>query len=558
MKGVMFLHQSQPGKQNFPLRLFAAAFIISMLTTAFSGWLLWQEYNRFEEMSRQHIALTGGVGQIMLFDESLTMSARLAASTGDFSYEKRYNQFDPQLTKEINDLRAMLPQKKIEGFVGETDKANVALVKMERQAFALTHQGRQQEAMALLTGDEYARFKKVYANGMQKTIRATKSLLDRDIQRLHFLSLVSATVSTAGVLVLFATWFFAARSTRHWAMERVESENMLREARDELEVRVKQRTADLGETNQRLSHEISDRKRMAETVQRSENMLNETGMMAKVGGWEFDMESQTQVWTKEVYRIHEVDASYEPTVSKGIEFYTPESRPVIEKAVQRAMEYDEPFDVELEIITAKGNHRWVHAQGKVDKERGRKKIVSGTFQDITERRHTEEKVLELAYHDSLTGLPNRKLFSDRLQIALSQRTQEMIGVAMLDLDKFKDVNDTLGHDVGDLLLKAATERLNSALRKGDTVARFGGDEFILILPGLKAIEDAVQIAQKIIDSFYKPFPISTHKLLVTMSIGIAIYPNDGPNEVMLLKNADIAMYQAKQAGRARYQIFKET
>ena len=128
---------------------------------------------------------------------------------------------------------------------------------------------------------------------------------------------------------------------------------------------------------------------------------------------------------------------------------------------------------------------------------------------------------------------------------------------MLDLDNFKNVNDTLGHDVGDLLLKATAERLKAALRKGDTVARFGGDEFVLILPELKVVEDAIKVAQKIVDSFRKPFLIDTHKLVVTTSIGIAVCPDDGTDEGVLLKNADIAMYQAKQAGRDRYQLYKE-
>ena len=128
---------------------------------------------------------------------------------------------------------------------------------------------------------------------------------------------------------------------------------------------------------------------------------------------------------------------------------------------------------------------------------------------------------------------------------------------MLDLDKFKDVNDTLGHDVGDLLLKAAAERLSAALRKGDTVARFGGDEFILSLPDLKEREDVIQVAQKIVESFRQPFPINTHQLVLTTSIGIAVYPIDGSDEGILLKNADIAMYQAKQAGRDRYQLYSK-
>jgi diguanylate cyclase (GGDEF)-like protein/PAS domain S-box-containing protein len=182
----------------------------------------------------------------------------------------------------------------------------------------------------------------------------------------------------------------------------------------------------------------------------------------------------------------------------------------------------------------------------------------GILRDITDRKQAEEKIRLMAYHDSLTGLPNRKLFSDRLEIALAQarRNQKGVAVIMLDLDNFKDVNDTLGHDVGDRLLKATAERLSTALRKGDTVARFGGDEFVLMLPDLKGIEAVIQVAQKIVENFRKPFLIDTNQLIVTTSIGIAVYPHDGTDEGTLLKNADIAMYQAKQSGRDRYQIYR--
>ena len=174
-------------------------------------------------------------------------------------------------------------------------------------------------------------------------------------------------------------------------------------------------------------------------------------------------------------------------------------------------------------------------------------------------RKAEETVQHMAYHDFLTGLPNRKLFSDRFDIALAQaqRNQKKVGIAMLDLDHFKNVNDTLGHHKGDLLLKTTAERLHAVLRKGDTIARFGGDEFVLILPDLETIEDVIQVAQKIVDSFCKPFLIDTHQLVVTTSIGIAVYPNDGTDDDILLRNADIAMYQAKQAGRARYELYKK-
>lgn len=214
---------------------------------------------------------------------------------------------------------------------------------------------------------------------------------------------------------------------------------------------------------------------------------------------------------------------------------------------------------EIELISKGGRLIPVEINTSVFQRMGQR-IVLAFVRDITERKKAEDKIQQMAYHDSLTGLPNRKLFSDRLGIALAQakRNQKGVAVTMLDLDHFKDVNDTLGHDVGDHLLKAAAERLSAALRKGDTVARFGGDEFVLILPDLKGIEDVIQVAQKIVESFRKPFLIDTHELLVTTSIGIAVYPHDGTDEGILLKNADIAMYQVKQAGRDQYQIYKET
>ncbi|HDR15677.1 MAG TPA: sensor domain-containing diguanylate cyclase [Desulfobacteraceae bacterium] len=188
---------------------------------------------------------------------------------------------------------------------------------------------------------------------------------------------------------------------------------------------------------------------------------------------------------------------------------------------------------------------------------GRILYVVSVVRDISERKQAEEKIHQMAHYDSLTGLPNRELLSDRLAVALAhaRRNHGYVAVAMLDLDNFKDVNDKLGHDIGDLLLKAAAERLSAALRESDTVARFGGDEFVLLLPGLKKVDDVTPVARKIVESFRKFFLIGAHQLLVTTSIGIAVYPDDGTEEKILIKNADSAMYQAKQTGRNRYQIY---
>jgi len=148
--------------------------------------------------------------------------------------------------------------------------------------------------------------------------------------------------------------------------------------------------------------DITERKKTEESLEKSEGLLNEMGKMAKVGGWEFDTDTLEQVWTEEVYRIHEVDLSYKPSVSKGLNFYSPASKPIIEKAVQRTIEYNESFNLELEIITAKGNHRWIRAIGKAYQVNGKTKKVSGTFQDITELRQAEKAFAES--YNSLTNI----------------------------------------------------------------------------------------------------------------------------------------------------------
>lgn len=232
-------------------------------------------------------------------------------------------------------------------------------------------------------------------------------------------------------------------------------------------------------------------------------------------------------------------------------------RELLETILPQQIAFDN-YEVEHDFVTIGRRTLLLNAR-QIEREVGKERIILLAIEDITERKKYEEKIQQMAFHDSLTGLPNRKLFSDRLGIVLAQakRNKKKVGIVMLDLDNFKDVNDTLGHDVGDTLLKAVAERLSGTLRKSDTVARFGGDEFVLIFPNMEVIEEAIQVVQKIIDRFHKPFLIDTHQLVVTTSIGIAVYPNDGMDEEILMKNADIAMYQAKQAGRARYQLYKE-
>jgi diguanylate cyclase (GGDEF)-like protein/PAS domain S-box-containing protein len=191
----------------------------------------------------------------------------------------------------------------------------------------------------------------------------------------------------------------------------------------------------------------------------------------------------------------------------------------------------------------------VHIQDKL--------LFITTARDITDRKDAEQRISYMASHDALTSLPNRTLLQDRVQQTLvhNQRRNLQAAVLFIDLDKFKIINDSLGHDVGDELLKEAAARQVAEVRSEDTVARQGGDEFIILLSTISNPQDAAIIAQKLIDSLCKPFFIKGKELLISASIGIAIFPDDGSNIDSLLKNSDIAMYHAKESGRSNFQFF---
>ena len=184
----------------------------------------------------------------------------------------------------------------------------------------------------------------------------------------------------------------------------------------------------------------------------------------------------------------------------------------------------------------------------------------GTMLDITGRKEIERKIQHLAHHDALTDLPNRTLLTDRLDQALAQvrREDTMLALLFLDLDKFKPVNDSLGHDIGDLLLKEVAGRLlHCVKREYDTVSRVGGDEFVVLLAHIENESDAAVIAQNILEAINQPFFIEQNNIEISCSIGIVIYPKHGTDVISLMKNADDAMYQAKNAGRNCFKFFNE-
>jgi diguanylate cyclase (GGDEF)-like protein/PAS domain S-box-containing protein len=215
-------------------------------------------------------------------------------------------------------------------------------------------------------------------------------------------------------------------------------------------------------------------------------------------------------------------------------------------------------DLEHRIVTRNGETRWllVNAVGLHD-ETGRRIGSRGTGRDVTDRKSAEARISYLATRDPLTELPNRVLFNDRLEqgIVAARRTGQSLALLFIDLDRFKTINDSLGHQVGDLLLKEVAGRMLNCIRKGDTLSRLGGDEFVVTLEGLQQAEDAAQVAGKIIRALARPIEIGSHTLTTSCSIGISIFPLDAEDDRTLMKNADTAMYHAKEKGRNNYQFF---
>ena len=294
-------------------------------------------------------------------------------------------------------------------------------------------------------------------------------------------------------------------------------------------------------------------------LRRQTALLERTQRAAHVGGWEFDMVSGRVFWTLETYRIHEVDPeTFDATVDTVLAFYTPESREQLRAAIDLAVRTGEPWDLELELVTAHGRTMWARITGDVVRDgNGKPRRLAGSFQDITERRHAEERVRRLAHYDDLTGLPNRNLFGFELAHALARadRYDRKLAVLFIDLDRFKIINDTLGHDLGDLVIRAVARRLAGAVRGSDMVARLGGDEFVVLAEGFNDMSDLVGIARKLLDVIGQSILVHGHDLGVTGSIGIAACPQDGRDVQTLLKRADIAMYRAKERGTNTFEFY---
>ena len=307
---------------------------------------------------------------------------------------------------------------------------------------------------------------------------------------------------------------------------------------------------------------------------RSEERLARAQRIARLGNWEWDIQSGEMHWSEEMYRLYAViPGPAAPGRDRLLDRIHLDDRETVSRAIVEALRGAKPYSLDFRVVAPDAVERSVHEEAEILFDAAGTAVrMVGTTQDITERKRAEGQIRILAYYDGLTLLPNRRLFLEKLGVTLEnvRRRGGLHAVLFLDLDRFKQINDTLGHGVGDRLLQAVAERLRRSLRSSDAIARgdlsgtnedvcrLGGDEFIVSISNIARGEDAARVAKRILESLQQPFRLDEQEVFISASVGISLFPQDGADLETLLKNADAAMYQAKEAGRNNCQFFSQS
>ena len=323
-----------------------------------------------------------------------------------------------------------------------------------------------------------------------------------------------------------------------------------------------------------LGHRVRYMQRSSKTtldLVSSQRHLANAQRIARLGHWTWALETNSVYWSEEARQILGLKDLPTTTPFDNILSCIPiEERDWVQVKYQELMEIEQAAEFSHQVVHSDGSKKYIQQQVEViSNDHGKAIRLYGTVQDITSLRKAENRIRTLAYYDTLTGLPNREFFKENLNraISLAKRYDRKGSLLFLDLDNFKRINDTLGHKVGDLLLVNVGERLRKSTRatdlvnrpgavaENDNLARLGGDEFTVLISEIRSVEDASAIASRILDCFSKPFHLSGHDMVISPSIGVAVFPDDGEEVDTLLQNGDMAMYSAKRDGKNAFRFF---
>lgn len=310
-----------------------------------------------------------------------------------------------------------------------------------------------------------------------------------------------------------------------------------------------------------VARDITERKRLETQMKKNDERFKEAQRIAKIGSWEVEFSTKSLIWSDEMYYIFEMEQNNQCLLyAEFLNVVHPEDREMTDSLYHESVNNKTPFEALHRVLMGDGRIKYIHERGENYYDtKGNPLRSIGTAQDVTEQKIIENKMAFLAQHDALTGLPNRILAKDRTEqaIAYAIRNNSKIALLFIDLDEFKTINDSLGHSDGDTMLKIVASRLEECVRATDTISRQGGDEFLVILSDVSNIDDVISVTKKIIQAFEKPFYVNSHTLSISASIGIALYPDSGDTFEFLLKNADTAMYKAKEAGKNTYCFYSD-
>lgn len=302
----------------------------------------------------------------------------------------------------------------------------------------------------------------------------------------------------------------------------------------------------------------ASRARAREEAQQAEELerYRRSQVFANIGTWDWHINTDTLHWSDEIYpmfgyKVGEVRPSYDLFIQN----VHPDDVPKVQAEESACMSGDKRHDIEYRVVWSDGTIRWLRETGNVKfDDNGKPELFTGIIRDVTASKETSDRYRKLAHYDALTDLPNRELFRIRLDesMARARRHNDMVALVFMDLNKFKPVNDKHGHLVGDKVLVAVAQRLKKAIRRIDTVARVGGDEFVVILEDIKNEQEALSIVKKLRGLFGEPIMVDNNLHELGVSIGVSLFPVDAGDAEELIHIADMAMYRAKQSGENQY------